>query len=93
MSKQDKSGRQVCIAFAQFTSTYFATRCLKMVQVRWSAACQSVGLRLRHHMSRSLRLSSFSMLWCTPSRAWVLFCRGCCLPLLWKECSDHVMDT
>ena len=34
MSKQDKSGRQVCIAFAQFTSTYFATRCLKMVQVR-----------------------------------------------------------
>ena len=34
VSKQDKSGRQVCIAFAQFTSTYFATRCLKLVQVR-----------------------------------------------------------
>ena len=44
MSKQDKSGRQVCIAFAQFTSTYFATRCLKMVQVRPCAASHSSSL-------------------------------------------------
>jgi hypothetical protein len=34
VSKVDKSGRTVCIAFAQFSSTWFATRCLKMVQAR-----------------------------------------------------------
>lgn len=32
MSKVDKNGRTVCIAFAQFSSTWFATRCIKMVQ-------------------------------------------------------------
>ena len=53
MSKQDKSGRQVCIAFAQFTSTYFATRCLKMVQVRPRAASHSFSLQLCRHMPHS----------------------------------------
>ena len=33
MSKTDKNGRAICIAFAQFSSTWFATRCIKMVQV------------------------------------------------------------
>lgn len=58
VSKQDKSGRQVCIAFAQFTSTYFATRCLKMVQVRRRALCCSDGLRLCRHMPCSQRSCS-----------------------------------
>ena len=53
MSKQDKSGRQVCIAFAQFTSTYFATRCLKMVQVRRRAASHPFGLPLCRRMPHS----------------------------------------
>lgn len=53
MSKQDKSGRQVCIAFAQFTSTYFATRCLKMVQVRRAQHAGHSGLQLCRHMPHS----------------------------------------